>query len=378
VNIKTIRGFVGLAGLAAAGLVLAGCGAAPTQPTTPVNPGTTSNPTDPTAGGGFLACAVSDEGNFKDKSFNEAAYGGLEQAQTDLGVEIQGLESQSMDRFEPNLTQLVDDGCGVIFAIGFNFSLGGTSGNGLIFDFADANADTKFAWLDGWPGGTAGNVKPIMYNTQESAYLAGYLSAAYSTTKVIGTYGGLQIDSVTVFMDGFYWGAQQWAEDNATPVTVLGWDPATASGDFVGGFEDTTIAGSISDNQIAQGADVILPVAGSLFTATAESIRSSGKDVVLLGVDKDIALTQPQLADITLTSVEKKMTQAVFDITKETMDGAYSVDPYIGTLANDGTGLSPFYEFDAKIPAELKTKLEELSAGIQSGDIDIPLTTNPV
>jgi basic membrane protein A len=361
-----MRSFAAVAGLAAAGLVLAGCGAAPTTPTESATAAPTTD---------FLACAVSDEGNFQDKSFNQAAYDGLVKAGDDLGVQIEGLESATMDAFEPNLTQLVDDGCGIIFAIGFNFSLGGT--NGLIFDFADAHPDSKFAWLDGWPGGTADNVKPIMYNTQESSYLAGYLSAAYSTTKVIGTYGGLQIDSVTAFMDGFYYGAQAYAEETGTPVTVLGWDPMTASGDFVGGFSDTTVAGSISDNQIANGADVIFPVAGGLFTATAESIRASGKNVVMLGVDKDIALTQPQLADITLTSVEKKMTQAVFDITAETVDGDYSTDPYIGTLENDGTGLSPFYDFESSIPADVIAQLDVLKAGIIAGDITIPLTVNP-
>jgi len=368
VNTKMMRGFAAVAGLAAAGLVLAGCGAAPG--TTPTESGSTAAPTTD-----FLACAVSDEGNFKDKSFNEAAYEGLQRAGSELGVETQGLESASMDAFEPNLTQLVDDGCGIIFAIGFNFSLGGT--NGLIFDFADAHPDSKFAWLDGWPGGTKDNVKPIMYNTQESSYLAGYLAAAYSTTKTIGTYGGLQIDSVTAFMDGYYYGAKAYEKDTGTPVTVLGWNPATASGDFVGGFSDTTVAGSISDNQIANGADVVFPVAGSLFTATAESIRSSGKNVVLLGVDKDIALTQPQLADITLTSVEKKMTQAVFDITKEAIDGKFSTDPYIGTLANDGTGLSPFYDFESKVPADIVAKLKELTDQINSGQITIELTKNP-
>ncbi len=369
-NIKLMRGFVAVAGIATAGLVLAGCGAAPTPTTEETSSAAPDAPTTD-----FLACAVSDEGDFEDASFNQAAYEGLEKAEAELGVQIEALTSASMDAFEPNLTQLADEGCDIIFAIGFNFSLGGT--NGIIFDFAEAHPESNFAWLDGWPG--PDNLKAIMYQSEQGAYLGGYVAAAYSKTHVIGTYGGMQIDSVTSFMDGYVQGAAKYDEEFGTTTTVLGWTPATASGDFVGDFADTTKAGAISDNQIAQGADVIFPVAGDLFKATATSIENSGKDVVMLGVDKNIAnaTATKSLAPVTLTSVEKRMTQAVFDIIKESVDGSFSTEPYIGTLANDGTGLSPFYDFDADIPQEVKDGLAALTEQINAGEIEIPLTTNP-
>ena len=356
------RALAGIALVSTVGILLAGCASAPEEDTA-------DSETD------FLACAVSDEGSWNDKSFNEAAYDGLLKAEDELGVQLSDAESKSAEDFVPNLEAMVAEGCDITFAVGFNFSLGGT--DGVIFDIANANPDSNFAWLDGWPGGDNGNVKPIMYATEQSSYLAGYLSAAYSTSKVIGTYGGLQIDSVTAFMDGFYQGAKKYEEDSGTPVTVLGWDPATATGQFVGGFDDTGTAKSISASMLTDGADVIFPVAGGLFTATAEAIREQAPSAVLLGVDKDIAVTQPQLADITLTSVEKRMTQAVFDIIKDSSEGSYAADPYFGTLENDGTGLSDFYDFDSKVTAETKTALADLQAKIIAGDIEIPLTKNP-
>lgn len=353
------RALLGVALAGASALVLAGCGAAPED-----------------NGGGdegvdFLACAVSDEGSWNDKSFNEAAFEGLLKAEEELGVQIEDAESKSPEDFEPNLTAMVEAGCDVTFAVGFNFS---PLAGGPIFTFADANQDSNFVWIDGWNEGQT-NVKPIAYNMAESSFLAGYLSAAYSTTKVIGTYGGDQIDSVTVFMTGFYNGAKYWEQETGTPVTVVGWDPAASTGDFVGDFENTGVAKSISQAQIAAGADVIFPVAGGLFTATAEAIRDSGKPIVMLGVDKDIALTQPDLADITLTSVEKRMTQAVFDVIDDLSSGGeFTADPYIGTLENDGTALSDFYDFDGDIPAELKAKLDEIKAAIIDGTIDPTVT----
>jgi basic membrane protein A len=176
-------------------------------------------------------------------------------------------------------------------------------------------------------------------------------------------------------MTGYYNGAKYYEAETGTAVTVVGWDPATESGDFVGDFANTAVAQSISEGQLAAGADVLFPVAGGLFTASATAIRDSGSEAVLLGVDKDIALTQPELADIILTSVEKRMTQAVFDVIEDLSSGGeFSVDAYVGTLENDGTALSDFYEFDSKVSDDIKAALEEIKAGIIDGSID-PLAT---
>lgn len=348
------RGLAGIALISAAGIVLAGCATAPA---------------DNNAGKGvdFLACAVSDEGSWNDKSFNEAAYDGLIKAKDELGVQTKEAESGSTEDFAPNLAQMVDAGCDVTFAVGFNFSL-----NDTIFTVADDNPDSHFVWIDGWNQGQT-NLKPITYAMDQSSYLAGYLAAAYSTTKVIGTYGGLDIPAVTSFMDGFYYGAKAYEAETGTSITVLGRDPIAGTGTFtdpVLSFGDTEGAKSISAGQIAEGADVIFPVAGGLFSATAEAIKDSGKDVVFLGVDKNVAVTSPEYADLVLTSVEKRMTQAVFDVIDSMVAGdEFSVDAYVGTLANDGTALSDFGVFDSKVSDELKAKLEELKAGIIDGSI---------
>jgi basic membrane protein A len=349
------RALAGIALVSTVGILLAGCASAPEEDTA-------DSDVD------FLACAVSDEGSWNDKSFNEAAYDGLLKAEDELSVQIKDAESGSTEDFAPNLTQMVEAGCDVTFAVGFNFSL-----NDTIFTVADENPDSHFVWIDGWNQGQT-NLKPITYAMDQSSYLAGYLAAAYSTTKVVGTYGGLDIPAVTAFMDGFYYGAKAYEEETGTAITVLGRDPEAATGTFTDpalSFGDTEGAKSISASQITAGADVIFPVAGGLFSATAEAITDSGKDVVFLGVDKDVAVTSPEYADLVLTSVEKRMTQAVYDIIDALVadPDSYNVDAYVGTLENDGTALSDFGAFDSKVSDEIKAKLEELKAGIIDGSI---------
>src|SRR5690606_13367196 len=125
-----------MAVIGAAGMLLAGCAAAPDDTAAPVDE------VD------YLACAVSDEGSWNDKSFNEAAYEGLLQAEDELGVEIADAESRGTEDFEPNLTQMIDAGCDVTFAVGFNFSE-----NDTIFNIADGNPESHFVWVDGWNQG---------------------------------------------------------------------------------------------------------------------------------------------------------------------------------------------------------------------------------
>ena len=333
---------------AVSALVLSGCAAAPED--------TTAEPID------FLACAVSDEGNWNDKSFNEAVYTGIKQAETELGVQISALESATPEDFEPNLQASVDAGCDIIIGVGF--ALGDA-----ITKIATANPDLDFALVDSESAAT--NVKPLLFETAEAAFLVGYAAADYSTTKTIGTYGGLPFPSVTDFMTGYYYGAMQWGIDNDTEVEVLGWDPMDPdSGSMLGGFAPNSPESlAIAKTQIQGGADVVLPVGGNQFTAVQEAIDELNENAVMMGVDVDIAAGNPDLAPYILTSIEKRMAVAVFDVIKSLVDGnAFDVTPYVGTLENKGTAISQFYDFDGSISAEVKTRLGELEAGIIGGE----------
>ena len=333
---------------AVSALVLSGCAAAPSADA-------------PAEEIDFLACAVSDEGNWNDKSFNEAVYTGLMQAQTELGVQVNALESATPEDFEPNLQASVDAGCDLIIGVGF--ALGDA-----ITKISAENPDLNFALVDSASEST--NVKPLLFETAEAGFLAGYASADYSTSKTLGTFGGLPFPSVTDFMTGFYYGAMQWAMDNDTEVTVLGWDPAKPDGgDFMGGFAPNNPEGlAIAKTQIQAGADVILPVGGNQFTSVQSAIDELNPDAVMLGVDVDIAAGNPDLANYIFTSIEKRMAIATFDVIKALVDGAaFDATPYVGTLANKGVAISPFAAFESKISSGLAARLAEIEAGIIDG-----------
>ncbi len=335
------KALAGVAMAAASLLVLSGCAS-------------------PKPGAGYIECGVSDEGSWTDKSFNESVMDGMIKAKDEFGVELKSAESNSSEDFAPNLQSMIDAKCDVIIAVGFNLV-------DAVNAAAEANPENNFVTIDGWSNG-ATNLKPVGYNMAESSYLAGYAAASYSTTKVVGVYGGVQIGAVTAFMDGFYYGAKAYEKDSGTPVTVVGWNAKTQKGDFIGGFAPNDAAGkAIAAGQLAQGADVLLPVGGDQFGALSEAITEAGVDAKMIGVDKNWSLLD-QYKGKMLTSIEKRMTQAVYDIVKAAAvdKTAFSGDAYTGTLKNDGTALSET-EF---ITGDLKTKLDELKAGIIDGSIN--------
>lgn len=339
------KAVAGIAMAAASLLVLSGCAS-------------------PKAGAGFIECGVSDEGSWADKSFNESVMDGMMKAETEFGVTLTSAESNSSEDFAPNLDAMIAAECDVIFAVGFNLV-------DAVNAAAEANPETNFVTIDGWSNG-ATNLKPVGYNMAESSYLAGYAAAYYSTSKVVGVYGGLQIGAVTAFMDGFYYGAKAYETETGTAVTVMGWDAASQQGDFIGGFAPNAPEGkTIAAGMLAAGADVIVPVGGDQFNALKEAIDESGVDAKMIGVDKNISLTSPEYAPFTLTSIEKRMGSAVYDIVKalavdkEVFAGGMD-NTYTGTLENLGTDISETEFFDDA----LKTKLAELKAGIIDGSID--------
>ena len=351
------RAFGGLALLGASALVLAGCAAAP-EPEAPAE----SEALD------FLPCIVSDAGGFDDRSFNDAALDGITEAAAELGVEFIQVESADENAYEPNVQQLVDQGCDLIVTVGF--LLGETTANA-----AAANPDVNFAIIDEFVD--APNVKPIQFNTVEAAFLAGYAAASYSETGVVGTFGGIPIPPVTIFMDGFVQGVDYYNEAKGEAVQALGWDLAGQTGAFTGGFAPGVEALATAQGLIDENADVLLPVGGPIYFSAAEAIRDSGRSIALLGVDKDIFVSDPDIADLVLTSVLKNIATAVYDVVTGAATAEFDASPYIGTLENGGVGVAEFHDFESTVDAELAGEIEALIAGIIDGSIEVSSQASP-
>jgi basic membrane protein A len=122
----------------------------------------------------------------------------------------------------------------------------------------------------------------------------------------------------------------------------LGWNSGEGDGVFVGNFESTDDGRRVAEEFLAEGVDVIMPVAGPVGLGTAQAVKEHG-DAWIIGVDTDWTVSAPEYADIVLTSVLKNMDVAVFTAIEDasTSDfGGFGGELYVGTLENGGVGLA--------------------------------------
>lgn len=310
-------------------------------------------------------CQVTDTGGIDDKSFNATAWKGAEMAQKELGWEAKYLESKEVADYEKNINAFLEEKCDLIVTVGF---LLGDATKAL----AEANPNAKFSIVDFAYDPPVANVVGQVFATDEAAFLAGYLAAGMTKTGKVGTFGGLPIPTVTIFMDGFTRGVKYYNQVKGTNVEVLGYDLNDPNkGLFTNSFEDQTKGKEFGITLMDEGADIIMPVAGPVGLGTAAAVKERG-NALIIGVDSDWFLTSPDYADITLTSVMKFMDVTTFNVAKSVEDGTFKGGTnVVGTLANGGVGLAPYHNLDSKVPAELKSEIEQLKKDIIDGKLKL-------
>lgn len=318
----------------------------------------------------FDACQVTDVGGADDRSFNETAFAGLEMAAEEFDFEAGLTESSTDADYAPNIEALVAQDCDVIITVGF--LLGDATA-----DAAETYPDTlfgivDFAFVDEETGEdiTYDNVRELTFATDEAAFLAGYVAAAMTETGTLGTYGGINIPTVTIFMEGFEAGMDYYNEETGSDVELVGWSSADQDGLFTGDFQDQSKGRATTEQLLDEGADIILPVAGPVGLGSIEAIRAGGGDEKMIWVDTDGCFSIPEDCDLFLTSVMKNMDVAVFDTIAAAVEGTFEGGLYVGTLENDGVGIAPYNEFEDEVPDEVKDTVEELRQQIIDGELE--------
>ena len=315
-----------------------------------------SSDTTVAAGAAGLACEVTDTGGVDDKGFNQIAHEGLLQAETELGVATDLLESTTDADYAPNLQSFVDKGCNVIVTVGF-----------LLADAtkaaAEANPTVQFAIVDS--NTSAANVQGLTFATDQPSFLAGYMAAATTKTGIVGTFGGINIPPVSIFMQGFAKGVEYYNAQKGTSVKVLGWDIAKQDGTFSGDFQDQTKGTSIAKSMSDEGADIIFPVAGPVGLGASQFAMDSAGKVKIIGVDVDMSISNPTQAEVYVASVLKKIDAAVLQAVKDALAKTGGGTDYLGTLENGGVGVA----ITSTITPELQAELDAVTAGIIDGSI---------
>ncbi len=332
-----------------------GCASDDTEEPTTEEPTTEEPKTD------IKAAMVTDVGGLGDKSFNDLSYEGLQRAEQELGVEIEVLESREITDYESNIDQLATAGYSPIFAVGFLMT-------DTVAKVAPMYPDTNFGGVDEFFDPVPSNVVGLNFKEQEGSYLAGVVAglatldsfdSKLNSDNTIGFVGGMDIPLIQKFEAGFIAGAKSVNPD----VKVISL--------YAGNFTDIAKGKELGYSLIEQKADVIYAAAGAVGLGTIEACKDKG--ALFIGVDADQYLTVPDSGDVMLTSMMKRVDNAVYETIKAMVDGSFPGGQIqVFGLAEGGVDLAPYHDFETKVPQAIKDAVESARTDIISGAVTVP------
>ena len=305
----------------------------------------------PAAGKPLRVGLVTDVGKVDDKSFNQSAWEGVQQAQKDgVASEIKFIETTDPKDYAKNIGQFGDAGYEVIVTVGF--ALGEET-----VKSAKKYQAAKFIGVDQFQAEVVPNVAGLIFDEDKAGYLAGALAALMSKSGTIGAVLGTDaVPPVWRFGEGYRVGAQAVRPDikiNIVYHNDVGFDKT---------FTDPEWGKTTAQSMIAKGADVIFGAGGK--TGNGALIGCAEKNVMAIGVDTDQYYTVPEAQKVLLSSAMKLITPGVANLIKSVKDGTFKGGNVTGEV-----GLAPFHDFETKVPAEVKAKLAEIDKGLKAGTI---------
>lgn len=302
-------------------------------------------------------CMSTDVGGRGDLSFNDMAFQGVEQAESEFGLEKQVAQPSNQSDYLPTMRQFARSGeCGVIIAVG---ALLGDAVNQAAQEFPDQN----FALIDG--AVDQPNVLSLEFKEQEVSAVVGALGtmiAAENGFDGVGVVLGIEIPVLWRFEAGYRFGIAMGEQmyENVTGEEVdinLSWT-------YTGTFEDVAAGRSAAQSQLAQGAATVFNVAGPLGTGILEAVNErldqEDKDAgppFMIGVDAN----QDWLGNgnKVVASAMKRVDTAAFTAVERVVNGTFEGENVTFGLAGGGVGMSRYDDLE-----------EFIQFGLDSGEIN--------
>jgi basic membrane protein A len=303
---------------------------------------------------------VFDVGGRGDKSFNDGAAAGAVRAEKELGATIRYIEpGESSDR-EAGLRLLAAEHMDLVVGVGFIFT-------DDLDQLAKEYPSVRFAGIDysvstdakGNPIMPPANVAALRFREEEGSFLVGAIAGLVTKTKTVGFVGGMNVPLIQKFAAGYETGIKQVCPRCRVITQYAGVTPDA--------FRNPGKGKEMAFSQYQQGADIIYHASGSTGLGVFEAARQSGK--LAIGVDADQYAEMPGFI---LTSMVKRIDNALFEVVKRVKDGKFSGGIYDFGLAQDGVG----YVYDehnrALIPDAVRQQVEQLKAQVVAGKITVP------
>ena len=303
---------------------------------------------------------VTDTGGIGDLSFNMMAWEGLQRAEKELGIVPNKIESQQVGDYANNLQRLAEKDCKLVIAVGYALEP-------AVKEVAARYPQTHFAIIDSAEP-KAENVTGVIFHEEEGSFLAGALAGGMSKSGKLGFVGGQEIPLIKKFEAGYRAGIR-----TTNP-------SATVTAKYTNTWEDVAKGKELALSLFGGGADVIYHASGRCGVGVIEAARDQGPGFWAIGVDADqdylgtADTKNPAPPSRVLTSMMKRVDNAVVALCKEAKDGKVAAGVRDLGVKDDGIGLSPMKYTKSEIPADLLAKVEKLKGQIAAGELKPPKT----
>jgi len=314
--------------------------------------------------GTFCVGLVTDVGKIDDKSFNQSAWEGVQQAKEEgIADQVQYIETTDSKDYDKNIATFADESYDVIVTVGFGL---GEATNAAAAKYPDVDfigVDQFVEWpFDDDPSNDLANFAGLNFPEDNAGFLVGALAAMMTESGQIGSVLGTDaVPPVWRYGEGYRAGAAYI--DPAVEVFVVyhndvGFDKT---------FTDPEWGAATANSMIDQGADVIFGAGGK--TGNGAVTAAAQRGAYAIGVDADQYYGLPEAAPRMLSSAMKLITPGVLDGIKAAKAGNLPSGNYYGDA-----GYAPYHDLESEVPAEVKTKMEEIAAGLLDGSIttDVP------
>jgi basic membrane protein A len=299
-------------------------------------------------------------GEIDDKSFNQSAWEGVEQAADELGAQIDYIETKDAKDYAANIDLFGNNGYDAIVTVGF--ALGQAT-----IEAAQRFPDVDFIGVDqfqspeapeGWEGDwPPANLVGLIFAEDQAGYLAGVLAAELSESGTIAAVLGTDlVPPVVAFKEGYEAGALATNPD----INIIS---TYHPGGLDVAFTDPEWGASTAAQAIDQGADVVFGAGGK--TGNGALIEVAGHEgVYCIGVDSDQWETVPEAHPCLVTSAMKLITPGVLELVEASYNGNLPTGNYVGEV-----GLAPYHDFEDQIPEDTKQLIETTEQGLADGEI---------
>ena len=287
---------------------------------------------------------IFDMGGKFDKSFNEAAYRGVERWKQETSKTYLEFEISNDTQRVQAIRRMAERGASPIISVGFAQA-------SALAQVAKEFPKTQFAIIDAEV--KAPNVLSVLFKEHEGSFLVGAMATLSSKTAKVGFIGGMDIPLIRKFQCGYEQGAKA---ANAKTEVVSNMTGTTASA-----WNDPTRGGELAKAQFAKGVDVVFAAAGGTGSGVYQAAKDAGK--LAIGVDSNQNHMQPGTM---LSSMVKRVDVAVYNVLKEFRPGVAVLG-----LKEGGVDYAMDQHNAKLVSATLKNKVDAYKADIIAGKIRV-------